>query len=71
MKLADWLKREGRHGREFAREIGVHYVTLSKWGIGENMPRPDKIRRIEDATGGAVTYQDFAAAWDARREIVG
>lgn len=59
MKLADWLKEQRMSRKDFADEIGVvrSYVTElcqhSKW------PSRDVVTRIQAATSGAVSANDF------------
>lgn len=45
--------------REFARILGVHPVTVSKWIGGVGRPRPQTMRKIEDLTDGGVQPNDF------------
>jgi DNA-binding transcriptional regulator YdaS (Cro superfamily) len=44
---------------QFAARLGVHPVTVSKWCSGAMRPAWSAIERIQAATGGQVTAQDF------------
>ena len=64
MRLAEYLKEHHRTAAEFAAAIGVHRATVGRWidGSGRYHPDWDLIPKIVEATGGAVTANDFADA---------
>ena len=59
MNLKTYLRREGIKHFEFAEQIGVSNVTISRWISGTNMPRPEQLKEIYHATQGRVTANDF------------
>lgn len=63
--LRDWLTREGIGIGEFADRIGVTRVTMSRYLAGKRLPRPHIMRRIQAATRGEVTPNDWIAPADA------
>ena len=59
MKLEDFLTAVGRSRAEFAREIGVSEVAVTRYIGGKRTPRADVLARIASVTKGAVTPNDF------------
>jgi hypothetical protein len=59
MKLADHLKRVGKSPEAFAPQLGTTGQTIRRWLSGECVPRREMMVRIFEATGGAVTADDF------------
>lgn len=60
MHLRDYLAEHDLSRDEFARRVGAgSALTVGKWIRGERFPRLAMIRRIEKATDGAVTANDF------------
>lgn len=67
MKLADWLKgdpetippRPAMTPTEFGRRIGCPQPTIWRYANDERIPEPEIMARIVEATGGAVTPNDF------------
>lgn len=43
----------------FAARAGFDVKTLYRYLSGERFPTPENLRRIREATGGAVTADDF------------
>lgn len=62
MNLADWLKQSGIKKADFAGLIGCTPGRVSQLVSGEAWPSRDLAQRIAQATGGAVTANDFAAS---------
>ncbi|WPB84944.1 type II toxin-antitoxin system CcdA family antitoxin [Sediminicoccus rosea] len=60
MNLADWMIKSNTSAAELARRCGVHLVTVYKWKAGTIFPRPSQLQALAEATGGAVTANDFA-----------
>ena len=58
MTLSDFLSQRGLTPSEFARTVGTSRQNVSRW-MTNNIPRPDEMRRIVEATSGAVTPNDF------------
>jgi len=59
MELADWMTKANVSAAELARRCGVHLVTVYKWRAGNNFPRASQLQALVEATGGAVTANDF------------
>ncbi len=59
MKLETWMDADGRPRSEIAHLLGVHVVTLYKWGKGIVIPRANHMAAIEKLTKGEVMAQDF------------
>lgn len=68
MKLADWLKREGRDLEWLGAELGVTTASASRITRGiQNVPM-STLARIDELTGGEVTPNDMV---QAQREALG
>ena len=60
MKLSAYMKESGIDDDAMAASIGdCSAGAVRKWKYGERIPRPDHLRRITEATKGAVTANDF------------
>ena len=60
MKLSEYLRDHGTSAAAFGREAGLGSRQLiHKYLSGERFPTPENLRRIREATGGAVTADDF------------
>jgi len=59
MKLSTYLEQEGLSAAAFAARLGVPASTVTRIMRGERTPRLETARKIEAATGGAVTGSDF------------
>ena len=60
MNLDQWLTEASMTDAEFARVSGVKQRALiGKYRRGRQFPSPENLRRIRDATAGAVTADDF------------
>lgn len=59
MNLKSYLAAKGRTPASFSAEVGVTVQTLYRYLSGERFPTPENLRRIREATGGAVTADDF------------
>lgn len=55
MKLREWRKTEGLTSKELGARCGVSEAAIRHYETGERRPRPEIARRIEAATGGAVS----------------
>ncbi len=62
MKLSDWMDRSGVKPAQLAATCGVHAITIYKWRAGSSFPRPAQLAALAQATGGAVTSNDFLNA---------
>ena len=61
MKLAQWLKKSGISARELAQRADTTEATISRLRNGRVQPSLELAKRISEATGGAVTANDFIA----------
>lgn len=59
MNLSDYLSENSISRAEFAERIGVSEVSICRYVMKKRVPRPEQLRRIREATGGAVTANDF------------
>ena len=59
MKLAEWLKITGTRARDLAKAADTTEATISRLKHGHSEPSFDLARRISEATGGAVSANDF------------
>ncbi len=59
MKLNQWLKSSGISARELALQVKTTEATLSRLKNAHARPSLELAQRIADATGGAVTANDF------------
>lgn len=59
MHLRAHLSETGETAASFAARVGVDVKTLYRYLSGERFPTPENLRRIREATGGAVTADDF------------
>lgn len=62
MTLAEYLRTHDLKAAEFARRVGVSRQNISRWSLGQVLPRPEEMKRIQEATGGQVMPNDFFAA---------
>lgn len=59
MTLNDWLAQEKLSPTEFGRRIGKPQATIQRYASGKRIPEPEIMAQIVEATGGAVTPNDF------------
>lgn len=59
MKLDVWLNIKGNFARELAQRAGTTEATISRLKNGRVQPSLELAGRIAEATGGAVTANDF------------
>lgn len=50
----------------FGERVGVTQATINRYVSGARFPAPDMIRKIEEATSGAVTVNDWYSDAQAR-----
>lgn len=60
MTLKEYLAQEAMPALRFAKRAGVDSSTIDRLLAGQ-MPRIDTIKRIEQATGGAVGFEDWVS----------
>lgn len=59
MKIREFLKKHRIEQADFAGQIGISPQAVSCFCLGKRIPRSDVMRKIFDATNGAVTPNDF------------
>lgn len=59
MKLAEWLKSSAMSARDLAAAAKTTEATISRLKNGHALPSLELAQRIADATGNAVTANDF------------
>lgn len=62
MTLKDYLAASRLSATDFAQKVGITRHYAARLARGERIPRTDLMRRIVDATEGAVTANDFFEA---------
>lgn len=60
MDFTPWLAGCRRTGSEVARQIGVSHTAVAQLRDGTRHPSVDLILRIQQASGGAVVFEDWA-----------
>ena len=66
MTLTQYLRLTGQNQADFAAQIGVTQMAVSRYCRGNRVPNSFVMRRIMDATQGAVTANDFFKAQPER-----
>lgn len=59
--LKQWLADNGRTMRWLARELDVSNTTAARYATGEIACDADRVARIKDLTGGAVSEREMHA----------
>lgn len=59
MRLTDYLDAHSITDAEFGSRIGLSQPQVSKLRRGKHWPQRETMERIREATGGAVTADDF------------
>lgn len=65
MKLKDYLASEKMTDAQFSDLLGKERSVVTKYRRGTVTPPLDVIAKIEKATNGAVSFQDFLASSEA------
>jgi len=58
-KLREWRKERGLSAKAFADLVGSSDASIIRLENGTQTPSFDLLKRIHEATGGAVTPNDF------------
>lgn len=66
MKLAEWLKKEGKTDAWLAEQVGRDRSFITKIRKGDALPSIGVAAVIQRVTGGAVTALDYEQAKPAR-----
>lgn len=59
LKLKDWIEKSGKSIKEVAEDLKCNYEDIRRYCAGEVIPRPDRMAKIVDYTGGEVQPNDF------------
>jgi hypothetical protein len=59
MRLQDYLSETGVTRAEFARQIGVKHISVTRYLFDGRVPEPSVMEKIIEATDGKVTANDF------------
>jgi transcriptional regulator with XRE-family HTH domain len=62
MQFREWIDKSEKSGKsqaELARELGCSQADISRYCSGDVIPRPDRMQKIVEYTGGEVTANDF------------
>lgn len=59
MQLNEWIEKEKKTQQEVADALGCGQADISRYCSGEAIPRPDRMQKITEYTGGEVTPNDF------------
>ena len=59
MILKDYLRAHSETPAAFAARLNLSVQAVYRYMAGERFPPPDILLRIREATGGAVTADDF------------
>lgn len=62
MKLQTYLDKSGTTRANFAQQIGVTSEAVRLWIRGQRMPDRESMGKIQGATKGLVTPNDFYGA---------
>ena len=62
MKLAVWLKAQGKTQATLAEELGMSQSYVAELCAGNKWPGRQTAERIRDVTRGMVSADDFMAA---------
>lgn len=59
MQLKEWIEKSGKTMKEFADILKSNYEDVRRYCAGEVIPRPDRMAKIVELTGGEVQPNDF------------
>jgi transcriptional regulator with XRE-family HTH domain len=59
MRLDHWMTETATPDEALAARVEVDRSTISRIRRGTRMPSPEMMRKLFEATGGAVTANDF------------
>jgi transcriptional regulator with XRE-family HTH domain len=59
MKLSAWLSETETRPAKLAKTLEVEQSTVSRWLNGSSIPTMDMMRRVAEATDGAVMPNDW------------
>lgn len=59
MKIGTFIKSREMSHEAFGKIVGVTQATINRYVRGERFPSPEMIRKIHEATEGAVSVADW------------
>lgn len=59
MTLKEWIDSSGKSIEDVANALGCSKMDIYRYCAGEVIPRPDRMQKIVELTGGEVTPNDF------------
>lgn len=59
MRLQEYLTETDTTRAEFARQIGVKHITITRYVNEGRVPEPSVMEKIIEVTEGKVTANDF------------
>jgi transcriptional regulator with XRE-family HTH domain len=62
MRLTEYLRRQKMSQSAFSRKLGMAQPTVNRYCLGERVPIPEMLVKIERITGGMVRVEDFVKA---------
>ncbi len=62
MKLRNFLTQSNQTLANFSEKVGVSEVSMGRYAAGKRVPKPAILSQIVEASGGAVTANDFFPA---------
>lgn len=70
MTLDDYLNKQDQKisYAAFGERIGVSQAAVSRYVTGLRFPSPEIIRRIEDASGNAVSFSDILHGFEEAKK---
>jgi len=64
--LNDYLTKENISRADFARQLGVTGQAVSRWVMGQSIPRPETQLTVSEITDGQVPLEYWAKEARAR-----
>ena len=61
MQLTKFIEKENKTINEASKELGWNYEDMRRYCAGLVIPRPDRMAKITEWSGGEVTANDFYA----------
>ncbi len=59
MKFVEYLKSKELSLEQASQELGYSYEDVRRYSKNEVIPRPDRLLKISEWSGGEVTANDF------------
>ena len=67
MKLYEYLWKHRVHGRDLAKKIGIHPVTMSRLSNRKESPTLLTALLLNHASGGRMGFDDLLSTEDAKK----